>query len=506
MARSLLSREAMRQKEQSAVQRARPAHPRLLSSAEGKLKKVLICFPGQLDLDAGVRAFFEDLIRRFEAAGIEVDILTQPRDPNGKAVQPLVKNGGHTIEVDWRVAFTPWGRDPFIVLNDGQWKTWLAEPIAFGREADALVADWYANAAGLPSTQTPLSFEGGNILCGDDFVLIGANSITESVSHVGTTILEPCKEGTPVDLVRMLYAECLDQTRRWFQVGSHLPVPAEASAFDAAAGLTDIRHYGNRVGGCQPIFHLDMFLTLAGRDRGTRKYRILVGDPRLAANIMGTPLDPAALADVFDDIAASLRGMGFEVTRNPMPYLSHLDVAKKERNWFYATSNNALVEVFDHLEKHPRGRVWLPVYEQMSSNVDVAPEKLHAVDEANRELWERLGFEVETIPNCLAFVEASGSIHCLIKELDRVPAHSQSNRIGWRQHVADPRFADDFNPEPPPKPQRHHQNGAGQSPSRRRGPHKDRPRRARKKSRPPPRTDDQPPPVREGNGEKNLHA
>ena len=47
-----------------------------------------------------------------------------------------------------------------------------------------------------------------------------------------------------------------------------------------------------------------MFITLAGRDGGA--YRVLVGDPKLAADILGVPAAPYAMVDVFDDIAAQL--------------------------------------------------------------------------------------------------------------------------------------------------------------------------------------------------------
>jgi hypothetical protein len=84
-----------------------------------------------------------------------------------------------------------------------------------------------------------------------------------------------------------------------------------------------------------------MFITLVGRQSNNR-YKVLVGDPAMAFQLLGQPVPVHAMAPVFDDIAAALSAQHFEVDRNPLPLVYMDDPSAKERMWYFATSNNAL--------------------------------------------------------------------------------------------------------------------------------------------------------------------
>jgi hypothetical protein len=426
----------------TAEARPRPLRPRLLPSSDGRLTEVLLCITGAAQTEPEVVGFFKRLIHKMIENGVKVTILTQDRDEDGEPLK-VTWPGVKPIVVPWQICFTMWGRDPFVVLKDGQDnRTWLAEPVAFKRMGDALVADWYANRTKTSSTQTALFFEGGNILCGDDFVLIGANSVNDSLELVGKSIYppRPDKRQTPIDRVRSMYAQSLDMSRRWYQIGTHLPIPAEERSEVERGGetWTEIRYVFSQPGNCQPLFHLDMFLTLAGRATPESAYRILVGDPRWAAKLMGEEPPPDALADHFDDVAANLRGMGFDVIRNPLAYLRVDDPRAKTLTWYYASSNNMLVERFDHETKDrgtSAGRAWIPTYGSIAGL-----EKMKAVDAKNKEIWEKeLNFEIEEITGCLPFVQKNGSIHCLVKELERSPNSNPDGESGWQGFKQDPK-------------------------------------------------------------------
>ena len=77
----------------------------------------------------------------------------------------------------------------------------------------------------------------------------------------------------------------------------------------------EVFHYHKTAETQTPIFHIDMFMTLAGPDADGRE-QILVGDPLMAAEILDTPLHPLALATQFDAIAEDLTKHGFSVIRN----------------------------------------------------------------------------------------------------------------------------------------------------------------------------------------------
>ena len=143
-------------------------------------------------------------------------------------------------------------------------------------------------------------------------------------------------------------------------------------------------------GAFQPIFHIDMFLTLVGREDG--RFVVLVGDPSQADALLGST-SPYALAEVYDQLAATLSAAGFDVRRNPLVHrctpaqsLSLADlraIAEREddaaltqavrelaeagarddtsvtvRDWHHITWNNCLVEDSTSAGRH----VYLPTF------------------------------------------------------------------------------------------------------------------------------------------------
>jgi hypothetical protein len=150
-----------------------------------------------------------------------------------------------------------------------------------------------------------------------------------------------------------------------------------------------------------------MFLTLAGRGDDGR-YRVLVGDPRLAAQMLDQPVRPHAMAEVYDDVAAGLDRRGFDVRRNPLPLVYLDDPRDRVRLWYFATANNALVQDV------PGDRVvLLPTYGHGEW-----PE-LAITDEANAQIWRELGYQARMLGDFHPFAENLGAVHCITKYLAR---------------------------------------------------------------------------------------
>ncbi|HHX8655166.1 TPA: hypothetical protein ACVO4R_004356 [Vibrio diabolicus] len=144
-----------------------------------------------------------------------------------------------------------------------------------------------------------------------------------------------------------------------------------------------------------------MFITLVGKnDAGT--YQVLVADPRLAYETLGEELPEGAMQQVFNDITAQLTQLGFEVIRNPMPMAYDDDVQKKIRYWYLATSNNVI------LQDSPK-IVWIPTYGHGYWS------KFAVTDDANRDIWQSLGYEVRQLPNFHPFAANLGAAHCITK-------------------------------------------------------------------------------------------
>jgi hypothetical protein len=114
---------------------------------------------------------------------------------------------------------------------------------------------------------------------------------------------------------------------------------------------------------------------------------------------------------VFDSIASYLeQHHGFEVHRNPMPFVYLDNPRTKTRLWYYATANNAMVEM-DGTHK----QVWLPTYGHGKWRA------LRKTDQQNAAIWQGLGFTVRMLGDYHALAVSMGSLHCIKKYLRRRP-------------------------------------------------------------------------------------
>ncbi|MEL7421806.1 MAG: hypothetical protein AAFN81_02390 [Bacteroidota bacterium] len=182
--------------------------------------------------------------------------------------------------------FSVWAEDGSAITTDGNGKSYFAELFSFPRYADGLMAEFASNISDLENYQAPLYFQGGNILTGDDFFFIGADYPTKSLQYINNAIF-PAPSETPTQLIKRLYSEYLDTSKTLYYIGSKIPVPTEQSEYIIIDGeeWTQQLYIGNGPGTVQPLFHIDMFLSFAGRN-SNGKYQILVGDPKMAANLI----------------------------------------------------------------------------------------------------------------------------------------------------------------------------------------------------------------------------
>jgi hypothetical protein len=387
----------------------RPASPSLIPSADGAISRVLLTIPNYAVNNCKMSAAYRSLISSLPSTTALV-VLAQAESE--ETVKKWVEAAGRAdtsvvepFDDDLRISV--WAEDGYVMAKDkASGATYFIEPIVFLRAADGLVAEFVTNSTDLKNTQAPLYFQGGNTLIGDDFFLIGEDYIKMSLEHLNDVLIPP--EGVPPEeFVDWVFGQFLDRERKIIHVSSRLPVPTQTTRPVTINGenWTEVICAGNASGTTQPIFHIDMFITLVGRVNG--KYRILVGDPALAFRILGRDAPDNAMAPVFDDIADNLSSQGFDVQRNPLP-LAHMDDPDaKQRVWYFATSNNALVQ------NAPTKEVWLPTYAYGDWT------ELAATDGANKQIWESLGFTVHQLPDFHPFAEHLGAVHCIKKYLAR---------------------------------------------------------------------------------------
>jgi hypothetical protein len=150
-----------------------------------------------------------------------------------------------------------------------------------------------------------------------------------------------------------------------------------------------------------------MFLTVAGTAPDGRP-RVLLGDPEWGSELSGIALPEGFPLEGFAAIDRSLRERGFNVLRNPLPFVYYDNPDAKLREWFYASANNCWVEC-----EGEAGRVFLPEYGFG------AWERLKASDEVNATIWEGLGFNVIRGGDFLPLADQLGSLNCVTRILER---------------------------------------------------------------------------------------
>jgi hypothetical protein len=365
------------------------------------------------------------------------------------AVEEWFRTAGHTDTVTYvplpdYVSFTDWAEDAYVALADAIDDTrYLMEPWEFQRAGDALIADAVEEYTDIQASQAPLIFQGGNCLVGDDFWFLGTDYFADSIALLrrGRSPVD-LPDGADLDAaVRQLFHDYVDAGRRLLLIGTRKPiaVPGFRGRREGGEFFLDLPSGGT--GAFQPIFHIDMFVTLVGREDG--RFVVLVGDPAQADDLLGTT-SPYGLAEVYDQLAAALTGAGFDVRRNPLVHrgtpaqtlsLADLraiadreqdaaltqavrelsaagavdDTAVTVRDWHHITWNNCLVENSESAGRH----VYLPTFGHG------ADSDLEVIDRHMTQLWNDLGFEVHLLADFNSFARRQGVVHCIKKYLRR---------------------------------------------------------------------------------------
>jgi hypothetical protein len=400
----------------ASISGTRPSSPSLVPTAQGAIARLLLTIPSYA-VEGGdanpYAAVYRDLVAKLprESALVILTHASVEREIASwlaAAGRSSAQAHDTVVATDDFLGFSVWAEDGYVVVADDAGAHAFVEPAAFPRYADALVADQVSTPAQLGLFQAPLHFQGGNVLVGDDFFFVGIDY--PLLTFEEGILTAPTQDGEDA-LLREVYRRYLDAERTFVPVGTTLPVPAAARREFQLAGATwaEELYAGNEPGTRQPIFHIDMFVSLAGRGEDGR-FRVLVGDPREAARLTGEPLQPHAMAPVFDDIARDLDRRGYAVTRSPLPLVYSDDEQARVRSWYFATSNNVLV----HAPDGARPTVFIPTYAHGPfADTLAATERRHA------EIWAGLGYDVVALGDFHPFAINLGAAHCIKKYLAR---------------------------------------------------------------------------------------
>ena len=276
-----------------------------------------------------------------------------------------------------------WAQDGYCCLKKDTGETVLIEPLEFTRSGDNFVADQVAAETNMEVEVTKYHLEGGNILAGDDYIIVGKDYLHYNERITGesrTEITNGFKE--------------LFGVSELIWLGFDSPLSFPINVFQ---------------GTYQPIFHIDMYVTLGGKTAGGKEL-VFVGDPALAKKILNQPAPPAEIVQAFNKTVEFFElysnGTKFEVVRLP---LDLWDVTPTSGT--FLTYNNCLIESFDNVRN-----VYLPAY------ASVAPGSLNRrrLDEKAAQVFKDAGFSTKLLTGAYEeLCKRGGSIHCITKSLDR---------------------------------------------------------------------------------------
>lgn len=292
-----------------------PSYPRLIPSADGALDALVLTMPAFVlaGQDNPLWKAYQDLLLKIPA---DTNLYILVHDTVKRKLQNWLEEQGLLVRttlysVPSSYGRTAWAKDEYkLVLDAKDEKVYMVQPHSSRKASDEYVCYHASKAFGWERVKVPLYFESGNILVGDNFFLLGADHAVDTFMDLNELVPQTKTLSAGKALIEP-FQKYLDQDRALFFVGSALKIPAERRRNFTKEGeeWTEVIHQLNKEGTAQPVFQLNLFLTLAGRSK-EGKYRVLVGDPQLAANLLGNHNTELATPEVFDNIAEVLEGLG----------------------------------------------------------------------------------------------------------------------------------------------------------------------------------------------------
>lgn len=423
-------------------------HPvELLSSSYGMIESMLVTIPvPYLEEYQPPYTSYLDIIKEFplQFPGKQLTLLIETRKQQpDKYEQATIDALKESIQsMDLLIMTTPkaersfslWAQDAFLVAQTHEISTTgiIISPSEYLREDkrnDGSIAREVADRhpAGYASRTFPAPIEAGNILIADDFVLVGKDEILRSEYSEAqfTQYFSRCF-GTKKKLIVVhcnpkdfepIYEDNREKVKTRSLTKSDVVIDKQ----------TGYQHsiYKWR-GKAQPIFHIDLFITLLGRNSADEQI-ILIGEPTKGLdthnfNDKEQEIIDEQIKDASDRINECIKNLKqdlskynipYKILRNPLP-LTYYTYAP-QTVWYWASYNNCLVEISNN-EKN----VWLPRYHNNEDIENQQWQQLLKYDEKNEEVFQQNGFNTYLFNHDFhALATNNGALHCMTKCLKR---------------------------------------------------------------------------------------
>lgn len=434
-----------------------PSH---LSSVYGRIRQVLLVRSGfdTAETDVSLR----EIISSYESQGIQVLVLEKepPQSSHGHAeagislehrmVADMLQKGLREVlraEMDiaqWQrefevitelglpLAHSEWAQDGFAVLNYDGHSQILLQSLSSRRFLDQFVSFELTLKRQLSMFLQPTltEWEGGNILVADDFALVGKNTLATNWRN--TLLRMTDEQRSDPQYLETAFEEMKQDMERQLGLQEVIWVGYPSVRRD----LMNARQF------CyQPLFHIDLFLTLAAKGLdGTET--LFIGDPGLAWKILKAAglqdqIRPPGLTWEGDQLTAQM--ISHSINRDMMDFFGDYNLTSTSRQFntislpmlieqgVVYSWNNCLIEI-----AHETSRAYVPNYiiADAGSRALAASElgrnrKMEVLQQAVKEIMLTHGIrEVIWTGHGLFmqhFAQRKGSLHCLTKVLRRDP-------------------------------------------------------------------------------------
>jgi len=425
----------------------------LLSSVNGKITSLLITLPNEYfkkndELYLSYLHVVEELAAKFDDTQLVLLAETEGKHFNEKEQQKIdkiksrLKNGSEVLVYCIKEAndnaFSIWSQDAFLIANpknnNNSDLKYLINPASYqrnNRRNDGSIAKGVI--AGLTPGYTPLNFpspiEGGNVLVADDFILIGQDEIVHSkMTDNGFRKQFQSFFGDEKPLIPISVKYTKPKKPEELRTRSGKRGGDTRDLFIIKDTKNNQLHHDiyRWRGKEQPLFHIDLFVTLLGRDT-VGKQLIMVGEPVKGFDANELDKHTQQLFDYqFNDVERRIteclqnlerdlqkNGIQYEILRNPLPLTYH--GYGWDTSWYWASYNNCLIEITD-----TQKTVWLPSYGTDTDINNPHWNDLKKYDEQQVNLLRRNGFKVHLFNQDFHFLASkSGSLHCMTKCLCR---------------------------------------------------------------------------------------
>ncbi|MGI9467078.1 MAG: hypothetical protein ACR2OA_08160 [Rubripirellula sp.] len=301
-----------------------------------------------------------------------------------------------------------WPQDPFVVVQ-GKSTTKLITPCSFNREDDERMPKQLARMLNLEVVHSEMHFEGGNIVCSEDSVFIGHDTITHNAvlldASPQTVVTRFSKLfGRPVTVVGESSQAIGHIDLIVTPLGDHRVAVADSRAGARLAGAAIdenprlVQDFEHR---CEEMFFgRDDVSELQDRDGN------LLLRPKVSGQTDKVMAASLRIAPDLDSIAKQLSHAGYTVVRVPalIPDQSGSgdESIDKAVRYPFLSYSNVLVE-----RRQNQSVVYLPQY------------GFQKLDDAAVKTWNSLGYNVKPVPGFSTSSMYGGGLRCCTKVLLR---------------------------------------------------------------------------------------